>query len=351
MLFQAMQNDFMRPTNMDTARAQLQTRVDAKSTDDARRAVDALARTTGVTGVIGTVETSVWRPGPPDKGAEFGPITSLYVGDCASLRELAALPSCAEGDVFVALTHGKEGPDDAWVRKTARAGATVALRDPMDHKSGPMPAWRIPDSARTVDARRDPMGRFRFGVLATPKAVGTAPLDTPQASAMVRLDPTVPDAEEHVRNTVAALDPLTRVDTLQDLERDAQFTSVRTGILVGATLVMLLVAVSLLVTTLEQLRERKRLLSSLVAFGTRRSTLGWSVLWQTAVPIVLGLALSVAGGLALGLVLLRMIGKRVEDWWAFLPVTGVGAALILVVTALSLPLLWRLMRSDGLRTE
>ncbi|NUK28524.1 hypothetical protein, partial [Streptomyces lunaelactis] len=76
-----------------------------------------------------------------------------------------------------------------------------------------------------------------------------------------------------------------------------------------------------------------------------------SVLWQTAVPIVLGLALAVTGGIGLGLVLLKLVDKQVADWWAFLPITGVGAALILLVTVLSLPPLWRMMRPDGLRTE
>ncbi|WMX45279.1 FtsX-like permease family protein [Streptomyces roseicoloratus] len=352
MLFQAMQGDFMRPTNMDTARAQLETRAGSGSADDARRAVEALSRTKGVTSVTGTIESNVWRPGPLRKGEDYAPVTSVFVGDCPSLKEFARLPSCTDGDVFVLLPHGQESaPDDAWVTRTARPGATVALRDPQTHRGGPPPTWRIPESARTVEARLDPMGRIRFGVVATPGAIDAARLDAPEAEAMISVDPAVPDAAEHVRNTVAALDPLTRVRTLQDLERDAQFSSVRTGILIGATLTMLLVAVSLLVGTLEQLRERRRLLSSLVAFGTRRSTLVWSVLWQTAVPIVLGLALAVTGGLALGVVLLRMIGKRVEDWWVFLPVTGVGAALIALVTALSLPVLWRLMRADGLRTE
>ncbi|MFC8510214.1 FtsX-like permease family protein [Streptomyces sp. NPDC057411] len=351
MLFQAIQNDFMRPTNMDTSRAQMQTKAGARDGQEARQLIDRLAKTKGVTAVTGSIESNVWRPGPPGKGEDFGPITSMTVGDCASLREFATLPSCTDGDVFIALAHGVEGPEDSWVTKTARPGATVALRDPVAHKAGPPPTWRIPASARTVDARPDPMGLIRFGVLATPKAIDATRLDAPEAGAMIRLDPAVPDAPEYVRNTVAALDPLTRVGTLQDMERDTRFTSVRTGILAGATLTMLLVAVSLLVTTAEQLRERRRLLSTLVAFGTRRGTLGWSVLWQTAVPIVLGLALAVAGGLALGVALLRLIGKQVEDWWAFLPVAGVGAALIALVTVASLPLLWRLMRADGLRTE
>jgi hypothetical protein len=303
-----------------------------------------------VTGVIGTITSHVWRPGPLKKGEGFTPITSLTVADCASLKELASLPSCTDGDVFIAQTHGKEGPDDAYLAETARPGAVVALRDvPSDGST--VPTWRIPDTARTVDSRRDPMGQFRFGVFATPSAVDVSGLDMPNASAMVRIDPAVPDAPEYVRNTAASIDPLVWVGTLQNFERDAQFSSVRTGILVGATATMILVAASLLVTTLEQLRDRKRLLSSLVAFGTPRTTLSWSVLWQTAVPIALGLALAVGGGLGLGLVLLKMIDKQVEDWTVFLPVTGVGAALILTVTLLSMPALWRVMRADGLRTE
>ncbi|WP_442817288.1 FtsX-like permease family protein [Streptomyces sp. NBC_01216] len=165
----------------------------------------------------------------------------------------------------------------------------------------------------------------------------------------MRIDPDVPGAAEHVRNTAAGFGPLTWVRTLQEVEVDRQFGSVRTGIPVGAALTVLLVAASLPVTTVEQPRERRRPLSTLVAFGTRRTALGLSVPWQTAVPITL--ALAVAAGLGLGMALLRMIGKRVVNWWVFLPMVGVGAGLIAVVTLLSLPPLWRLMRADGLRTE
>ncbi|MFD7322386.1 FtsX-like permease family protein [Streptomyces sp. NPDC059875] len=352
MLFHAMQNDFMRVTNMDTARAQLETQITAKDGDEAREMIAKLSKTEGVTGAVATITAHIHRPGPVRAGEEFGPSTAVVVADCASLAELAHLPSCKDGDVFIAQTHGAEGgPDDSYLAETARPGALVDLRDPERHKGGPMPTWRIPDTARTVDSRRDPMGRLQFGVFATPSALDATRLEAPEAGAMVRVDPAVPDAVEHVRNTAASIDPLAWVRTLQNIERDEQYSSVRTGILAGATATMLLVAASLLVTTLEQLRDRKRLLSSLVAFGTRRTTLGWSVLWQTAVPITLGLALAVIGGLGLGVALLKMIGKQVEDWWIFLPVTGVGAGLIVAVTLLSLPPLWRLMRADGLRTE
>ncbi|WP_282696975.1 FtsX-like permease family protein [Streptomyces sp. CC208A] len=359
MLFQAMENDFTLSTGQDTSRAQIAIGFDAGTSAEARGMIDRVTGTEGVTGAIGTVESHVWRPGPLKAGEEFAPMTSLRVGDCASLGEYAVLPSCKDGDVFVFLAHGAQGtPDDSHVTRTARPGATVALGDPHPHPSAPkrpagtpLPQWRIPDTARIVDSRPAPTGMYEYGVLATPSALDTALLDEPDAQVMVRLDPAVPDAADLVRNTAAAIDPTSWVRTLKDTERDAAFSSVRTGILVGSTLTMLLVAASLLVSTLEQLRDRKRLLSSLVAFGTRRSTLSWSVLWQTAVPILLGLALAVAGGLGLGVVLLGLGGLPVTDWWAFLPVVGVGLGLIAAVTLLSLPPLWRLMRADGLRTE
>ncbi|WP_329282560.1 FtsX-like permease family protein [Streptomyces sp. NBC_00691] len=359
MLFQAMESDFTEVTGQDVSRAQIAVGVDAGTADEARRMIDRFERTKGVTGVTGIVESSLWRPGPLKEGEEFAPMTSLRIGDCASLAEFAALPSCEDGDVFVFLAHGAQGnPGDAFVTRTARPGAAVALRDPHPHpdepkraEGGPVPQWRIPAGARVVDSRPDPTGMYQYGVLATPSAIDATRLDDPDAQAMVRLDPAVPDAAEFVRNTAEAVSPTSWVRTLEDTQRDAAFSSVRTGILVGSTLTMLLVAASLLVATLEQLRDRKRLLSSLVAFGTRRSTLSLSVLWQTAVPIVLGLLLAVAGGTGLGVVLLKTGGQQVQDWWVFLPVVGIGLGLIAAVTLLSMPVLWRLMRADGLRTE
>ncbi|WP_030217260.1 FtsX-like permease family protein [Streptomyces bikiniensis] len=360
MLFQAMEKDFTLPTGGDSSRAQIAFGVHGKTFDEARAINARFARTEGVAEAMSVVEAHAWRPGPLEKGRDSAPATPLRVGDCASLREFAALPACRDGDVFVVLAHGAQGgPDDERITAVARAGATVALRDPHPPEDGPEgrpadappPLWKLPAGTKTVDSRPDPTGMYQYGVLATPSAVDTGLLGESYAQSVIRLDPAVPDAADRARNTAAAIDPTAWVKDLKDTEVDAAFSSVRTGILVGSTLTMLLVAASLLVTTLEQLRDRKRLLSSLVAFGTRRSTLSWSVLWQTAVPIALGLALAVAGGLGLGVVLLKAGGQQVQDWWVFLPVVGIGAALIALVTLLSLPALWRLMRADGLRTE
>jgi len=39
------------------------------------------------------------------------------------------------------------------------------------------------------------------------------------------------------------------------------------------------------------------------------------------------------------------------DWGAVLAMAAAGAAVVLLVTALTLPALWRLTRPEGLRTE
>ena len=77
------------------------------------------------------------------------------------------------------------------------------------------------------------------------------------------------------------------------------------------------------------------------------------MLWQTAIPVVLGLALALAGGLGARRGPAEDDGHAGHVDWA-----GVLAddrhrrgAWSSLVTLLSLPPLWRMMRPDGLRTE
>lgn len=168
----------------------------------------------------------------------------------------------------------------------------------------------------------------------------------------MKLDPKVPDALELARTAAFKADPMSVPMTIQATAVNDRFASIRTGLFVGAALLLMLIGASLLVSQLEQLRERKQLLSALVAFGTKRSTLSFSVLWQTAIPIGLGLALATVVGLALGIVLLQMTGSTITiNWTAVLGMVGIGGGVAVLVTLLSLPPLLRLMRPDGLRTE
>ncbi|WP_328865576.1 ABC transporter permease [Streptomyces sp. NBC_00304] len=345
MLFAAMNDDFNRITGQDPSRAQFYSQSQIVRGDAALRSIKEFRATKGVVQVIGTVEAYATKPGKykPD---DIQPTTSFTVGDCATLRELARITSCRDGDTFV--SHPKDKGQAGWVDKTARKGKVIEFDS---YSSSKKLRWTLPADSRTVAARTDPMGEEHSGILVTPGAVDARTLPGASTVSQIRIDEDVPDAAEYVRNTAARLDPGMRLATINSVERDRQYASIQTGLQVGATATLLLIAASMLVSQLEQLRERKRLLSVLVAFGTRRTTLGWSVLWQTAIPVVIGLAVAVSGGLALGATLCWMVGKEVTDWVLFLPLAGAGAALILLVTLLSLPALWRMMRPEGLRSE
>ncbi len=149
---------------------------------------------------------------------------------------------------------------------------------------------------RHAQARPDPAGAHRSDILATPGAVANAMRAPVFYTTYVQLDPHDGQAQDQVLNAAAANDPLEQARVLRAYGTTHQFANVRDGLYIGSTAVLLLIGASLLVSMLEQLRDRKKLLSALVAFGTRRTTLSWSVLWQTTVPVMLGLALATGIG-------------------------------------------------------
>ncbi|MEV4877760.1 MULTISPECIES: FtsX-like permease family protein [Streptomyces griseus group] len=349
MLFAALNADFNQSTDYDPSGAQFASHSKNVTREAATSTVEQFRATKGVDVVVGSVEAYAAKPGVYAEDA-VQPTTSLIVGTCDTLRELARIGACEDGDTFVVHPTGDDVSDEDmadWIDQVARKGQEIEIGS----GGGKPVRWTLPADSPTVVARLDPLGMPHSGIMATTGAIDASTLPGATVSTEIRVDPSVPDAAEHVRNTAARIDPGMRFVAFDLVKRDQQYASVQTGLQVGATLVLMLIAASMLVSQLEQLRERRRLLSVLVAFGTRRTTLGWSVLWQTAVPVALGLAVAVAGGLGLGATLIGMVGRSVSDWWLFLPLTGAGAGLILLVTAASLPSLWRLMRPDGLRTE
>ncbi|WFB07644.1 ABC transporter permease [Streptomyces sp. LX-29] len=352
MLFVSVQDEHTQDTGQDTSRAQFSTAIPVRDGADAQAALKKFGATAGVREVRGLVSASAAELPAGKKPAEDPATTGLYVGDCAALREVARIDGCKDGDVFYTLYP--DDPSAAFIKP----GAQLNLETPRYSWDGELEPqrtarpWTIPASAREVPTRPDPMGWETIGVLATPGALDIRTLSEPEAIAWLTLDHGDAEAVEHVRNTDAALNPQMRGWAMMSTEESREFASIRRGLFIGATATLLLIGASMIVSTLEQLRERRRLLSVLVAFGTRRSTLSWSVLWQTTVPVVIGLALSITGGLALGAFLLKMVERPISvDWAGVLMMTGIGAGVIALVTLVTLPPLWRMMRPDGLRTE
>ncbi|WP_445526978.1 FtsX-like permease family protein [Streptomyces cyslabdanicus] len=345
MLFAGIQGDYTKYSGKNLFRAQME--VSAPRGAALTGTAGKFAATKGVRKATVLSQGSI---GDRSWASEEGPSLSatVTVGDCASLREVARMSSCRDGDVF-ALNGGQF---DAETVKLVRPGREVHFDISTGMEQDSDAPWTVPATLKSARAVEDPRGERRSGLLMTPAAVPARVAAAIGGSVYLSIDRSVPNVHEYVRNTAAAIDPMTDTYVWVATEESKRFASIRTGLFVGATCVLLLIGASLLVSQLEQLRERKKLLSALVAFGTRRRTLSLSVLWQTAVPVALGLLLAAAVGMTLGAVLLKMTGTTVGVHWpSVLAMTGMGAGVVLAVTLLSLPPLLRLMRPEGLRTE
>ena len=341
MLFAGVEGDYTAASRYDVSRAQMQVHVPEHV--ELASAAQTFSDTQGVRKVTALAETYL-----ADRRTDADSFVQVTIGDCAALREVATLPSCRDGDVF-AVQGAQHDTDTA---RLAKAGRTLWFDGVSEGRPGEQLSWSVPQDIRQAQYREDPTGTERGGILLTPGASVPELASLAEGELYLSLAPAEPDAYEYVRNTAARMNVGADPMVWQAVERDDRYATIRTGLSVGAACVLALIGASLLVSQLEQLRERRKLLSSLVAFGTRRRTLSLSVLWQTAIPIGLGLLLAATVGTALGAVLLRMVNVSVRvDWPSVLSMTGIGAGVVLVVTLLSLPPLLRMMRPDGLRTE
>ena len=339
MLFSGVQGQYTKRTANDPTRAQMQTAL-PDEVPLARAAADFKA-TRGVAKVFAFDEGFVSDRRDLENTAQ------VTVADCASLREVASLPSCKDGDAF-AVQGGDHGEG---VIDLSKPGLKMWF-DTVDGSGAKRTPWTVPADLKQARTLADPSGNKREGLLMTPGALPSGAAHGLHGEIYLALDQKLADAPDHARNTARRLGLTDDPTMLVSSKTDDTYTSIRTFLFVGAACVLALIGASLLVSQLEQLRERRKLLSSLIAFGTRRRTLCLSVLWQTAIPIGLGLTLATAIGMTLGAVLLKMTGKPVGvDWTSVLSMTGTATAVVLLVTVLSLPPLLRLMRPDGLRTE
>ena len=161
-----------------------------------------------------------------------------------------------------------------------------------------------------------------------------------------------PDAIDLLRNAVAGVNPTAGVSLIEDRVFESILIGIRQALLVLATALLLLIGASMVVNVAEQLNERRRLLAVLVAFGTRRATLTGSVLYQVAIPVLLGMVLAIITGAGLGLIMQTAAGAPISlDWTGMGLTTAAAVLVILLATLASLPLLWRLTKPTGLRTE
>ena len=299
------------------------------SSDTARNPqwLSALSGVPGVTAVSGVATLTAAASSTGD--------VSVRVAECTALRQYAELGTCADGDSFV--VGGQMPPELVPGTKLAlsRSGRDVSTE------------WTVPAGTRTAPAASDTYGAVIL--LATPAAFGGA---VPEPDTiLLRLDGANADAVEHVRNATSRVDPFAAVQVAGG-ELNPTLVRVQQASAAGAAVLLFVIGSGMLVNVLEQLRERRRLLALLVAFGTRRRTLSGSVLYQVAIPVTLGLVLAVSSGTGTSALLASVTGIPVRfDWPAIGTVASMAAAVVLLITTASLPLLWRLTRPESLRSE
>ena len=303
----------------------------------AERYASVFSSTPGVQQAIGYAELSV------REAADDFPQTVRIAG-CGQLRLLASLPTCTDGDAFAVTPHGSGSSADTTVWKSGSA-----MR--MDGKDT---LWKVPDITATVEAKSsDPHGAFpEKMLLTTPRAAGSSAMAHAVSTIDITYTASSEDIQDRLRTTAARLDPSFTVDFPTQAKGDMALDGTRRGLLAGVTAVLLLIAASMLLGALEQLRDRKRVLAVLVTFGTPRRTLSRSILWQTALPVAMGLLVATVVGTTLGSALLGLIGRTaVYDWSSMLAIAGIGAAASVAVTLLTLPTLWRSSYPENLRYE
>ncbi|NUT26857.1 MAG: ABC transporter permease, partial [Streptomyces sp.] len=249
MLFAGVESQYTEDTEYDTQRAQMQ--VSLPSDTQLVPAVAKFRATDGVQDVYAYGEGYLGdRRMDPETGAQ------ITVGDCESLRQVAELGSCKDGDIFY-VANAEYDEDTA--KLAAQPGKKMYL-DPSYEGSmrSHEIAWTVPKDLKKARTRPDLTGQERGGFLATPKALPATAAPALRGNAYLKLDASVPDVWDRVRNTATAVDSLSYPMTWYSTKTSDRYGTIRTGLFVGAVCVMALIGASLLVSQLEQLRDRKK---------------------------------------------------------------------------------------------
>ncbi|MDX8034584.1 FtsX-like permease family protein [Lentzea sp. BCCO 10_0856] len=257
--------------------------------------------------------------------------TNVSVGTCAALKAQADVTDCVDGKAY-RVRFARDVSE-------SEAGEVLMIQG--------RTAWTLP-------ALQEVPGTSP-GIYLTPAAAKGIDFTDGRPQFQAELDLAVPDAAEYMRNSIA--DYTWRVHAYfvgQDDSAEVEliFGAIRRALLAGAVLTLLLAGASLLVMALEQVRERRRPLAVLAATGVPRGTLARSLLWQNGVPLVLSTVIAVGTGIGLGVMVTRVFNAEVAyDWPGIAALTVASVALVLAVTALTLPSLRKATGALGLQSE
>ncbi len=282
-------------------------------------------------------DAAVWQtwaaaePGPPGG-------TSVAIVDCP---DLARLSNVAASRICTAPALV---PDEQFVS----AGDPLALRFETDHGQ----AWLL----------RTHAGRPKVWPLTGGAALVVDRHSVPQlahlqttARVLVRTDGSRATFDR-VRGEVSRVLPLADVEPAGSTPfvaaNDPHTANERAGTALAFVVMAVVAAISLLVTTLEGLVERRRTLATLVAAGTPARHVRLAVALELLVPLLAAAVVAIALGAATALALQRSRGLETVlplDSLAAFAALALGAGLLAALAAL--PAVGRLVRPDQLRTE
>ncbi|HEY2060742.1 MAG TPA: FtsX-like permease family protein [Amycolatopsis sp.] len=275
----------------------------------------------------------------PDPTKSYG----VQVADCATWRELAALQDCRDGAVY----------QDRQATDSVHSGQSYAVSY-YEQSRRPLGTWTVPelipvtvpDNARHAGASE---------VMVTPGAVAGLDLSQVWATGNVKADSSDPDYAEAARNALAPFAwhaSLYVPDPVELSSSQRAYLAIRAGLLAASVFTLLLAGVSLLVLGLEQLRERRRTIAMLAATGVPVRVLARSVVWQNAIPLLLGIVTAVVAGIGVAALGARLTRASVTvDWLAVGVLSAAAAVLVLLVTMVTLPSLRGAARLASMRTE
>lgn len=293
-------------------------------------------------------QTSAYTPGSNTNS--YG----LAVLDCPAMRELLGVRDCQDGDVFAAPNDYDNGLAPGTVVEFREFHNEVG-QEWDENNYEVVRQWTMPTDAKKITVRGQTA--VYAATLVTPGALNGQPLPDYSATVIAQVGKDLTsDQLEGIRNAVADVRWQTYVspyNTGPELTHDQQsFLTIRNTLFAAALFTLFVACVSLLVLAVEHIRERRRPLAVLAASGVPTGVLGRSLLWQVALPIVLGVAVALVTGLGLATIVMDVTDETLTLDWSGVALMCAGAtAMTLLVSALTLPFLKRATRLNTIRTE
>ena len=296
--------------------------------------------------------TYVWLTG---SGAENG--MESYVGTCEQIRENLGIAHCTDGDAFAVGDGLVSAAGSTGSEAGLRPGTQLKVAQSADESA----TMTLPASFRNavVDANLMRASDFAPSLVLTPAALGADGDELLRSGfTYLLIRPTADDASSltALRTGFADLSWRAEVSAYSEvLPSSGRFqlaSTVRWGLIAAGLLTLLVSAAGMVLVSVQQLLDRRRALTLLVASGVPRSVIRRAVMIGALIPAVVGVALATAIGAALAAGLqFMLVGSVHLDVRTVVLYGASGLLALLAVTACTIPAVGRLTRVESLRTS